>query len=119
MDNLPADSYEGETNIVTTGTGVKGQGDIVPSVQMFGQHYIVTRGNPYAIPAESYTIYDASYGTKYEGTDAAGQWSTNALDGFYELWDITATNATITAGPNDSNSLMRINLIPEENYFVF
>ena len=117
-DVLPTASYEGQSNIKTTGTGLKGQGDIVPSVQMFGQHFIVTRGDPYTIPAQSYTIYDPSYGKKYEGVHAVNQWTTNALDGFYQVWEGTP-NSFLDVAPNDDNCLIRPGLVPADNYLVW
>ena len=115
-DILPIDSYEGLTNIVISGTGAKGQGDIVPSVQIFPQHYVVTRGNPYIIfPAESYIIYDPSYGKRYEGVKAINQLATDSLSGFYQLWNETYLEVM----PNDANCPVRVDLTPQENYHVF
>ena len=53
-DVLSPDGMEGQSKIKPTGTGLKGQGNRVPTAQMFRQHYIVTRGNPYRDPGESY-----------------------------------------------------------------
>ena len=113
-DVLASGSYEGTSDITTTGTGLKGQGDIVPSVQMFPQHLFVVRGNPTMQPPEAYKLYDPSYGAKYEGADAVEQWVNSSLDGFYYLWG-PPTNLQFYAGRIDTNCLIKVHMAPEDN----
>jgi hypothetical protein len=64
---------------------------------------------------ESYTLYDPSYGKKYEGVDAVNQWRTDALDGFFQSWEF-GTNTLFEVAPNDGNCLIRMILYREKDY---
>ncbi len=115
-DYLLTNAVQGTNDIKITGTGLKGQGDIVPSVQKFMQHYIVTRGEPYAFPPQSYIIYDPSYGKKYEGIHAVNQWASNALDGFFQ--QETLMGGKFEVIPNDTNCPITVDLCEPDNYII-
>jgi hypothetical protein len=106
--------YEGITNVVVSGVNLKGQGNIIPSTQKFMNHYIVTRGPVYNLPAQSYIIYDPSYGKKYEGINAIMSWQDASVKGFWQEKTINNTKF-IYVGENNSSSIIKVNLIPEEN----
>jgi hypothetical protein len=110
--------YEGVTNIVVSGTNIKGQGNIVPSCQKFMNHYVVTRGPVYNLPPQSYIIYDPSYGKRYEDTNAIKSWQDTSVKGFWQEKTIQQTNY-IYVGENSINNIIEIWLIPKENYLVF
>jgi hypothetical protein len=89
---LDTTNWCGNTTI-PTGTGIKGQGNVVPELQMFELHYLVRRGS---------SLYDPSYGNKYsslldwEDDNVVGYWqSTYWFETDTWTWQVGQDDGTL------------------------
>jgi len=89
-------------DIVVTGVEKKGQGNAVPSCQMFNFHVIATRGS-----GSSLILFDPSYGYKSTGANAFQDWDSAHVAGFFELVRNIVGEPTwrsFTAGPRTAGA---------------
>jgi len=103
LDYCADGQYEGMCgDIVVTGVEKKGQGNAVPSCQMFNFHVIATRGS-----GSSLILFDPSYGYKSTGANAFQDWDSAHVAGFFELVRNIVGEPTwrsFTAGPRTAGA---------------